>query len=137
MNPRLRFKREDGTNYPDWKEVKLEDVTSFIRNGFSYKERKTKNYPVSRIETISNRTINYDKIGYAEYVPEDYLLKNGDILFSNINSLEHLGKTAFYESKNKLYHGMNLICLKPYNINNKFLFYLWYFSLSEFPFGFL
>ena len=120
----VRFKRDDGTDYPDWEEKKLGDITSFIRNGFSYKEGNNKNFPVSRIETISDRIVNYNRIGYAEFVPEDYLLKTGDILFSNINSLEHIGKTAFYESNSKLYHGMNLICLRPSDINNKFLFYL-------------
>ena len=44
---------------------------------------------------------------------EKFILKTGDILFSHINSLEHLGKTAIYEnSPELLIHGMNLLLIR-------------------------
>ncbi len=57
-------------------------------------------------------------MGYADIKElgklEDYLLKNGDILMSHINSEKHLGKSAIYEDINKkIIHGMNLLCLRP------------------------
>ncbi|MEA3308343.1 MAG: restriction endonuclease subunit S [Chloroflexota bacterium] len=36
-----------------------------------------------------------------------------DILFSHINSLKHVGKVAFYERDKILYHGMNLLLIRP------------------------
>jgi type I restriction enzyme S subunit len=41
-------------------------------------------------------------------------LETGDLLFSHINSTEHIGKCAIYEGvPDKLVHGMNLLCLRP------------------------
>ena len=36
VNPRLRFKQDDGTDYPDWEEKKLGEVTEDIRGGFGF-----------------------------------------------------------------------------------------------------
>ena len=57
---------------------------------------------------------------------ELYQLKHGDILFSHINSIEHIGKTAYYSSNKTLYHRMNLICIRANNkiTNSLFLYYL-------------
>jgi len=45
---------------------------------------------------------------------DKYILKNGDILMSHINSVKHLGKTAYYEKRDDeiIIHGMNLLCLR-------------------------
>lgn len=44
----------------------------------------------------------------------EYKLLPGDILFSHINSEEHLGKTAIFNDKNRfLLHGMNLLLIRP------------------------
>ncbi len=72
--------------------------------------------PVSRIETIWNSTIDKDRLGYAGLTRaevERWLLEPGDILFSHINSLDHLGKVAIYEGDPpELVHGMNLLCFR-------------------------
>ena len=49
----------------------------------------------------------------------DYVLQDGDILMSHINSETHLGKVARYEKYEgeTIIHGMNLLCLRP---NKKF-----------------
>jgi type I restriction enzyme S subunit len=73
--------------------------------------------PITRIETISNSSIDPQRVGFAgleEADSKDWFLKHGDILFSHINSVEHIGKCAVYEgSPEKLVHGMNLLCLRP------------------------
>ena len=45
----------------------------------------------------------------------DYVLQDGDILMSHINSETHLGKVARYEKHEgeTIIHGMNLLCLRP------------------------
>ena len=47
---------------------------------------------------------------------ENYKLQVGDILFSNINSVEYIGNTAFIDKDYDLYHGMNLLRLTPNNM---------------------
>ncbi len=108
-----------------WKEIKASAILDSIKNGTSDKQVSyITDYPVTRIETISEAKFDFNKIGYVEICPETYLLRNGDILLSNINSLKHIGKLAFYENEKKLYHGMNLLLLRfKDEYDKKFLFY--------------
>lgn len=97
--------------------VKIGEVADFIKNGLSIQQTKDLNgLPVTRIETIANGLIDPLRVGYAGISPgekNEWLLKNGDILISHINSKEHLGKCAIYEGIPKqLIHGMNLLNLR-------------------------
>jgi type I restriction enzyme S subunit len=109
--------------------VKLGDIAVHIRNGASIKQNESSSgLPISRIETIANREVNFDKCGYADLGPEDYKeyrLASGDILISHINSEKHLGKCAIFESdRDDLVHGMNLLCMRPKDtVFPKFVFY--------------
>jgi len=71
---------------------------------------------ITRIETISAGTVDPLRVGFADLSEEDcsdWLLRPNDILFSHINSVEHIGKCAIYEGyPEKLVHGMNLLCLR-------------------------
>ena len=100
-----------------WEMVKLSEVSSFIRNGLSIKQDSSlSGVPITRIETISDRTVNLEKCGYADLKPTDnldYKLEKGDILISHINSPKHLGKSAQFNGEEHLIHGMNLLCLRP------------------------
>lgn len=100
--------------------MKIGEVFCLIRNGASIKQSDgASGIPITRIETISNRIVDRNKFGYAnisnasEY--QDYLLQDGDILMSHINSEKHLGKTALYRkySGEQIIHGMNLLLLRP------------------------
>ena len=110
---------------------KLGEISEFIRNGASIKQfDNADGYPITRIETISNFKIDFEKMGYANIYElgkyEDYLLKNGDILMSHINSDVHLGKSAVMEDDSKkIIHGMNLLCirLKKEMANSKYMYY--------------
>ncbi len=89
----------------------------FIRNGMNVKQDKSGDgLPITRIETISDATVDANRVGYAglgEQDCKDWLLQQGDILFSHINSVEHIGKCAVYEGMpHQLVHGMNLLCLR-------------------------
>lgn len=101
-----------------WPLVKLEAVSEFIRNGASIKQSSdAAGLPITRIETIADRSVNLDKCGYADVSESEYLnyrLRNGDILISHINSEKHLAKCAIFESDRRdIVHGMNLLCLRP------------------------
>lgn len=112
--------------------ARLGDLFLHVRNGANIKQGlDNTGYPITRIETISNRTVNRNKMGYAGITDvskySDYILQDGDILMSHINSEMHLGKTALYEKKDNeiIIHGMNLLSLRPNKdlIDSKYAFY--------------
>lgn len=87
-----------------------------IKSGYSGNQLVGNNgLRVSRIETISNHHINLDRVGFVAPFEksEEYKLNIGDILFSNINSVEYIGNTAYIDKDYSLYHGMNLLRLIP------------------------
>lgn len=101
-----------------WTTVSVGDAFDFVRNGKSVKQnKKVDGLPITRIETIADRTVDPARVGYAglsEIGNEKWLLERGDILFSHINSVDHIGKCAIYEGvPEKLIHGMNLLALRP------------------------
>ena len=99
----------NGINY------KLEELCE-IRSGYSGNQLTSKRgLKVSRIETISGHNVNMERVGYVAPFEssENYRLQVGDILFSNINSVEYIGNTAFIDKDYNLYHGMNLLRLIP------------------------
>ena len=111
----IRFKDDHGNNFPDWEEKKLGEVVEEIKSGLSLDQNTARlGFKVTRIETISDRTINLDKIGFVqtERNIEDFRLLLGDILFSNINSVSHIGKVAFVDQDYDLYQGMNLLRIR-------------------------
>jgi len=83
--------------------------------------------PVTRIETISTGNIDHEKLGYIriEDARSDRVLLEGDILFSNINSLKMIGNCAQYSPGLAIYAGMNLLVLRPAaSVNHSWLFWL-------------
>ena len=111
---------------------KIGEVFTLIRNGANIKQGEDDTgYPITRIETISNRVVDRNKMGYAGIHEigrySDYILEDGDILMSHINSETHLGKVALYEKipGETIIHGMNLLCLRPNRsiLNCRYAFY--------------
>lgn len=98
-------------------EAELPTFFEFIRNGMNVKQNKeVSGLPITRIETIWNGEVDQDRFGYAGLLKPDvekWLLKRGDILFSHINSVEHVGKCAIFDLNIDVVHGMNLLCFRP------------------------
>jgi len=110
----------------EWERSSLGVVFCKVENGLTYDPNNSEGLPVTRIETISDRSINYKRVGYAKDDGKlsKYKMEPGDILFSHINSLKHIGKTAYYDGEHPLYHGMNLLLLRTTNEESaRFLFY--------------
>ena len=102
------------------------DVTESIKNGYTYKAdgNRDHKYKVTRIESISSGVINLEKLGSSDEINKDYKLIDGDILFSHINSLSHIGNTAMYTTDlGNIYHGMNLLNIRAKQdiVNSHFL----------------
>ena len=77
-NPKLRFRREDGTNYPDWEDLKMRDIFTEII------EKNRSDLPVLSIlqgrgtvyRDSSDRNILYDKKSTTNYKA----MKKGDFI---------------------------------------------------------
>ena len=100
-------------------EMSVGDCFSFIQNGANIKQGEVDGgYPITRIETISNNRFNRDRMGYAgitDITPyRTYVLEDGDILMSHINSVRYLGRAVKYSKHDDetIIHGMNLLRLK-------------------------
>lgn len=109
-----------------WNRVTLADCLDDFRNGWTYDARAIGGtLPITRIETISNGDIDYEKVGLAQpdHRMEAFRLRKNDILFSHINSVEHIAKVAMKRDDAVLYHGMNLMRLRPnHRVDPEFLF---------------
>ncbi|MCE2811517.1 MAG: restriction endonuclease subunit S [Planctomycetaceae bacterium] len=101
-----------------WDSVALKSILSELRNGYSGKTKKSHGFfKITRIETIADGTFDFERVGFADDIPEAVIkkhrIRHGDILFSHINSEPHLGKTAIYTGKpGELIHGVNLLLLR-------------------------
>mgnify|MGYP001771019538 CR=1 FL=1 len=108
---------DPATNPKGWPVKPLGEVLTVIRNGTTTPQNTVgRGWPVSRIETISYETVNRNKVRWVELDEPQYQkwkLQVGDILFSHINSIEHIAKTAMYMGDPpNLVHGMNLLLLR-------------------------
>lgn len=55
------------------KDVKLKDLLTILRNGANIKQFEyAEGLPITRIETISDATINPSKVGYANIFDDKY-----------------------------------------------------------------
>ncbi|MDY3195307.1 MAG: restriction endonuclease subunit S [Paracholeplasma sp.] len=91
-----------------------------IKNGANIKQGVIDGgYPITRIESLSNNKFNRDRMGYAGITDlekyYDYILNDGDLLMSHINSVQFLGRSIVYKKNGDeaIIHGMNLLRLKP------------------------
>lgn len=72
IEPRLRFKADDGSDFPDWEEKRLEDVVEFL-------DEKRK--PLEAGKRVAGKYPYYGASGIIDYV-EDYIFDEELILLS-------------------------------------------------------
>ncbi|MDY3847590.1 MAG: restriction endonuclease subunit S [Prevotella sp.] len=102
-----------------WTSYRLDELCQ-IKSGYSGTQVSFQTaYKVSRIETISKHSVDMSRTGFVKAIPQEYKLNVGDILFSNINSVQYIGNTAYIDKDYGLYHGMNLLRIIP---NSKIVF---------------
>ena len=107
-----QYKSEEEIN-SKFKLQKLDDLFLEIKNGKNVSQSDNGLYKVSRIESISKAVFDLNKTKWtSDNVKDEDFLKYQDILFSHINSIEHIGKTAIYELSEKVVHGANLLRLR-------------------------
>lgn len=117
-----------------WEYKKLGECFISINNGANIKQIKgAKGIPITRIETLSNDKFNRGRMGYADILDaspySSYILNDGDILMSHINSMKYLGRAVQYlkNEDETIIHGMNLLRLVPTkDVLSSFLIYQFY-----------
>ena len=117
--PELRF-----AGFADaWEERKLGDAVSISSGVTGDATLQDGEYRLTRIESISQGMLNVARLGFTNEKPDQkYLLNLGDILYSNINSLSHIGKVALVDTAG-IYHGINLLRFQMRNdVDSEFLF---------------
>lgn len=122
----IRFKDENGNEYPEWQKMKLKDVANRFEYGMNSAstEFDGKNKYI-RITDIDENTYKYknDNIVSPEGVLEDkYLVNENDILFTRTGA--SVGKTYLYDKNDgRLYFAGFLIRVNVNEDNNsRFIF---------------
>ena len=120
----------------DWPSIPLgraeDPLLLIMRNGITVDQYKDRgDLRVTRIETISDGYIAENRVRYASGLKADqvqrFRIREGDVLFSHINSDPHLGKTAVaLKDYDDLLHGMNLLLLRvnPKVLDARFLHFV-------------
>ena len=118
-----------------WTRCCIGDVLTLIQNGVNCKQDKSGvGQKITRIETIADSTINYERTGFAKLDEKQRAkarLENDDILFSHINSPIHVGKTAIYDGNEPLFHGINLLRLRTIEEVDSSYFNMFLISLFQ------
>ena len=102
--PKLRFKREDGTDYPEWEQYRLEDTVDFLdekRKPITSKYRKAGQYPY------------YGASGIIDFI-DDYIFDEELVLLSEdgANIVDRNYRVAFIAT-GKYWVNNHAHCLRP------------------------
>ncbi|HDI5068111.1 TPA: restriction endonuclease subunit S, partial [Staphylococcus aureus] len=101
----LRFKDENGNDYPDWEKKKLGDITeqSMYGIGASATEFDSKNIYI-RITDIDekSRKLNYQNLTTPDELNNKYKLKRNDILFARTGA--STGKSYIHKEEKDIYN---------------------------------
>lgn len=84
----------------DWEIIKLEKLIKEIKNGFASGKRDDKGIVQIRTNNVTTDghliLDSFIKVPIPESIG-DFLLKNGDFLFNNTNSIDLVGKSAIFK----------------------------------------
>lgn len=117
----IRFKADDGTDYPDWKEKKLCDVGTFY-GGLSGKTKEdfgkgNKKY-ITYINVYKNTFANQDLLENVDVKEgeKQHTVKYGDILFTQSSeTVEEVGMSSVYLFNDEPF--LNSFCM-GFHLNN-------------------
>ena len=101
----IRFKREDGSSFPNWEEKTLSELTTLMQSGLSrLLNDQNIGLPVIRSNNIQDGMLDIQDIKY--WYREDpqgantanYFLEENNLLVNFINSIAQIGKVALYKN---------------------------------------
>jgi type I restriction enzyme S subunit len=113
----LRFKDENGKDYPDWEEKFFKDIVIEYRLGGNYTNTEEETiYPLIKMGNLGRGKIKLKKL---EYIPIDEEIDSkdkieyGDLFFNTRNTLDLVGKVSIWRNElPEAYYNSNLMYLK-------------------------
>lgn len=128
----VRFKDENGGEYPEWIERKFYEIISKTKLGGNYDNSEVKtDFPLIKMGNLGRGNIILNKIEYIQkdsIIYENDMLKQGDLLFNTRNTLDLVGKVAIWRGElKKAYYNSNLLKMefkKSIISSNYFMNYL-------------
>ncbi|MEZ9445050.1 restriction endonuclease subunit S [Vibrio sp. 10N.222.54.F12] len=126
MPPTLRFKADDGSEFPDWEERKLGEVLLSHKLGGNYQNSEdTTQHPLIKMGNLGRGSISLKKVEYiksGEAIDHEDRIKEGDLFFNTRNTLDLVGKVAIWNNElPEAYYNSNLLRLGFEN--NRFMNY--------------
>ena len=128
FSQKLRFKDDDGREFPEWEEKKLDDILQIvIDNRGKTPPIESEGFPLLEVNAIGSKHINYKAV--TKYVSKEtyrnwfrkHLQKN-DVLFSTVGAT---AQCSFYEEENLSVIAQNIVGLRfKKNYLGIFMFYL-------------
>lgn len=121
----LRFKSEDGTNFPAWEEKKLREISSSPKYGLNASgidyDGEHKYLRITDIDEVTH-TFSPEEITTPSEFSDEYLLEENDIVFARTGA--STGKTYLYNPNDgDLYFAGFLIKFHIKDANARFVFY--------------
>jgi type I restriction enzyme S subunit len=122
----IRFKKENGEDFPEWREMKINDLLeTIVDNRGKTPPIVASGIPLIESSAVGNYNIDYSKVDkYVSY--ETYKtwfrkhLKPSDILFSTVGKT---GLCSYYTGKTKSVVAQNIVGLRFIN-NSSFMLFL-------------
>lgn len=121
----LRFKSDDGTDFPTWEEKKLGEISSSPKYGLNASgidyDGEHKYLRITDIDEVTH-TFSPEEITTPSEFSDDYLLEENDIVFARTGA--STGKTYLYNPNDgDLYFAGFLIKFHIKDANARFVFY--------------
>ena len=126
FNREVRFKADDGSDFPDWEEKKLGDVCAPLTYGMNTAAVKydgeNKYIRITDIDDESHLYKNDELVSPDGELDDKYLVGENDILLARTGA--SVGKSYLYDKKDgKLYYAGFLIKAHVESENSRFIFY--------------
>lgn len=126
---KLRFKDENGEDYPDWEEKKLGDIATLLKDGShgSHKDVPDGKYYLLSAKNIRNGRINIDnddrKISEDDFnaIYKNYNLKENDILLTIVGTI---GRLAIYKGEKNISFQRSVAFFRFENAYSNYMFQL-------------
>ena len=125
FSQQLRFKADDGSEFPEWEEKKLGEISSSPKYGLNASgidyDGEHKYLRITDIDEVTH-TFSPEEITTPSEFSDDYLLEENDIVFARTGA--STGKTYLYNPNDgDLYFAGFLIKFHIKDANARFVFY--------------
>jgi type I restriction enzyme S subunit len=121
FSQQIRFKCDDGQPFPDWEEITLGKVSSFV-NGKAHENDVVDN---GRFVIVNSKFISTDgtvlKFSDKQLLP---LFKNDIVMvMSDVPNGKALAKCFYIQEDNRFTLNQRICCLRTQKVDSKYLFY--------------